>query len=141
MRESVAFIELTFSGGFRISQAEEAPSPRQEEGTNPIIIRPKFPEKFMKTKKTRIGCVPSACCPYFPACTMGGRWLLLGGECLLLGGVAATWKGWLLSGGCLLPGGVCYPGGVSQHAMGQTPPCGWTDTCENITFANFVYGR
>ena len=32
-------------------------------------------------------------------------------------------------------------GGVSQHAMGQTPPCEQTDTCENITFANFVCGR
>ena len=46
-------------------------------------------------------------------------------------------------GGCL-PGG-CLPlvprGCVSQHAMGQTPPCGQTDTCENITFANFVCGR
>ena len=36
--------------------------------------------------------------------------------------------------------GVCLRG-VSQHAMGQTPPYGQTDTCENITFANFVYGR
>ena len=32
--------------------------------------------------------------------------------------------------------GVC----VSQHAMGQTPPFGQTDNCENITFANFVCG-
>ena len=28
-------------------------------------------------------------------------------------------------------------GAGSQHAVGQTPPRGQTDTCENITFANF----
>ena len=48
--------------------------------------------------------------------------------------------------GCLPRGGVC-PGagvsaqdGVSQHAMEQTSPCGQTDTCESITFANFFAG-
>ena len=61
-----------------------------------------------------------------------------GGVCQGTGGV--------LSRGCL-PGSVC-PGGclpgagdISQHAMGQTPPCGQTDICENITFANFFCGR
>ena len=65
--------------------------------------------------------------------------------------------GCLLRGVCLLPGGcrasaprggvgvssqgVSAPGSVSQHAMGQTPPRGQTDTCDNITFANFVCGR
>ena len=42
--------------------------------------------------------------------------------------------------GGVCPGG-CLPGaGVSQHAMGQTSPCGQADTCENITFTNFVCG-
>ena len=27
------------------------------------------------------------------------------------------------------------------HPLPRTPPCGQTDTCENITFANFVCGR
>ena len=41
--------------------------------------------------------------------------------------------------------GVSAQGGlprecVSQHAVGQTPPCEQTDICENITFANFVEG-
>ena len=53
-------------------------------------------------------------------------------------------------GGCLplVPGGEGVsgsgvPGGcVSHYAMGQTsPPRGQTDTCENITFADFVCGR
>ena len=46
-------------------------------------------------------------------------------------------RGCLLRGvGCLLRGGVCSWGGVSHHALRQTPPpCGQTDTCKNITFA------
>ena len=57
----------------------------------------------------------------------------IGGGCLLLG------RGQLL-GGCLLLGGVClgvgwYP---SMHG-GRPPPVDrMTDTCKNITFANFV---
>ena len=47
-----------------------------------------------------------------------------------------------------LPGGVCPGGGVCPRRMWQTPPQDqrqtppppWTDTCENITFANFVCG-
>ena len=36
----------------------------------------------------------------------------------------------------------CLPRGyLSQHAMGQTPLRGQTDTCENITFTNFVCWR
>ena len=61
-----------------------------------------------------VGCVPPVCCLYLPACTAlwGGAW---SGGCLPLvpggawsGGVLASGPGW---------GG----GGVSQHAMGQTP--------------------
>ena len=54
---------------------------------NPNIIQECIP----------VGCVPTTCCPYLPACMRWG------------GGV---WSG--VSG---LGGG----GGVSQHAMGQTP--------------------
>ena len=63
---------------------------------------------------------------------------VLGGVCsggicywggLLWGGVCS--RGCLLLGGCLLPEG----GVVSQHALRQTPPCGQTHTCKNITFA------
>ena len=51
--------------------------------------------------------------------------------------------------GVYFQGGVCWwgvsasgpRGCVSQHAIGQTPPCGQTDNCGNITFANFVCGR
>ena len=53
--------------------------------------------------------------------------------------------------GCL-PGGVCPWGvcwGVSASGLGgcipacngADPPCGQADTCEDITFANFVYGQ
>ena len=87
-----------------------------------------------------VGCVPPACCPYLPACTVQGN--------VCFPGVSAS------QGECLLPkGGVCFPRGVSaprgcvsQHALGQTPPphpwTEWlTDRCKNITFANFVCGR
>ena len=62
----------------------------------------------------------------------------------------------LLPGGCLLPGGGCLlrgvsalggsaPGGVSQHALRQTPPPLWTEflthACENITLAQLRCGR
>ena len=67
----------------------------------------------------------------------GGGGLLLGDPLqggLLLGGV--YFPGDVCFGGCLLPEGV-----VSQHALRQTPPVDrMTDTCKNITFANFVCG-
>ena len=42
-----------------------------------------------------VGCVPPACCPYLPACTVQG------GVCCR--GVSAARR-------CLLPGGVCCQG-------------------------------
>ena len=76
-----------------------------------------------------------------PACTGQGRGCLPVG-CLLEG---VCLGGIYLEGGVCL-GGVCpgevsaqgrclplVPGGVSQHTMGQTPPCGQKDTCENKT--------
>ena len=51
-------------------------------------------------------------------------------------GVSAP-GGCLLLDGCLLPGGggvPCFRGGVSQHALRQTPPVNRiTDTSKNIT--------
>ena len=57
-------------------------------------------------------------------------------------------------GGCLLPGvsaprgsteGCLLPGGVSQHALRQTPSPLWTEflthACENITLAQLRCGR
>ena len=59
-------------------------------------------------------------------------------------------------GGSSAQGGVCSrgvlpglggslpgPGGISQHALRQTPlpPCGQTDACENITLAQLRCGR
>ena len=72
----------------------------------------------------------------------------LGGVCsggCLLWGVSAL--GVVAPGGCLLPGGVWSKGGVCSQGVcipacnGADTPRGQTDTCENITFANFVCGR
>ena len=53
-------------------------------------------------------------------------------------------RGRYLPGGCTclgvgvyLPGGVC-PGVCIPACNGTDTPHGQTDTCENITFANFV---
>ena len=59
------------------------------------------------------------------------------------GGVCAGVSAWRVStwpGGYLLGG---LPRGVWQtpQTRGRHPPIGQTDTCENITFANFVCGR
>ena len=61
------------------------------------------------------------------------------------GGVSAWSGGCLpgLGGVCLVQGGLPGPGGwvpgrgglASQHALRQTPPCGQTHTCKNITLA------
>ena len=65
--------------------------------------------------------------------------------------MGGAWSGGSAPGGGLLQEGACSrrgsaPGGsVSQHALRlrQTPsPLDrMTDTCKNITFANFVCGR
>ena len=75
------------------------------------------------------GC-PGGVCSWGVS-TLGGvcSW---GGLCLL-GGSALG--GCLLGGVSALEGGVSTLGGVvSQHALRQTPPCGQTDACKNITF-------
>ena len=69
----------------------------------------------------------------------GGVYVCSGG--VLVWGVSAP-GGVPGPGGCLVWGGSA-PGGVSQHALRQTPlpPCGQTDTCENITLAQLRCGR
>ena len=92
-------------------------------------------------------------------CSQGGQWCLLPergvcawsrgwvsaprgggvpglGGCLLLGGGVC-------SGGCLPPGGCAWSGGgVSQHALRQTPaPCGqnsWNTLVKILPWPNFV---
>ena len=61
-------------------------------------------------------------------------WSLGGGGSASGGSASGPWGEGMSGSG--VPGGC-----VSQHAMGQTPPRGQTDTCENITFADFVCGR
>ena len=68
-------------------------------------------------KANKYACIPPACCPYLPACTVQGG-VCSGGVCS--GGVSA----------CGLGGeGVSAfnAGGVSQHALGQTVPCSPVD--------------
>ena len=62
---------------------------------------------------------------------------MAGGACMA-GGHA--WQG---VGAFMHGRGACMAGRHALHAHPppRTPPCGQTDTCENITFANFVCGR
>ena len=75
------------------------------------------------------GCLLRGVCSW-GVCSQGG--VCSGGVCSW--GVSTPWGGYLRRGeGCLLLSG---PGGsVSQHALRETPPCGQTHACENITFA------
>ena len=61
------------------------------------------------------------------------------------GGVSAP-RGVSASGGMSASGGgvsairgYLLSGGVSQHALRQTPPCGQTHACKNITFATSLW--
>ena len=124
---------LTYSGNF-------------EEKLNIKLPSAYVLQIFFKQDCIPVGCVPQACCPYLPACTvLGGRLpLVLGGACLWSWGVPASgpvgvegtclWsqgglpRGEPASGVGGVPasdpgvgGGDC--GCVSQHAMRQTPPC------------------
>ena len=112
-------------------------------------------KSYTKQDFIPVGCVPPACCPYLPACTAlrgvpasGPR-----GDVYSQGGVSAQGVSaqggtclWF-RGGCLplvlggghplVPGGVCIPA-----CNGADPPMDrMTDTCKNISFANFVCGR
>ena len=63
-----------------------------------------------------VGCIPPACQPYLPACTVQG-------ECLLREGVSAPGCGVSAPGG-LLPGGggVSAPGGYDIPACTEADP-------------------
>ena len=63
------------------------------------------------------------------------------GGCVPRGGLSA--QGRVSAQGDVCPGGVSVQGVSATHPRDQrqTPPCGQTDTCENITFANFVCER
>ena len=70
-----------------------------------------------------VGCIPSACWPYLPACTaQGGVCLLRGG--LLLGGLL---QGGLLLGGVYFPGGVCFQRVWYPSMHWGRPPHPWTE--------------
>ena len=80
-----------------------------------------------------VGCVLPACWLY-PSMHWAGKGMCIPSQHALSRGVYPSMH-W--PGGCLT---VC-PGGSAQGGVWQTPPCGQTDTCENITFANFICGR
>ena len=67
-----------------------------------------FGKNNTKQECIPVGCLPPACCPYLPACTVLGR------GCLLPGGV------W--SGGCLLQVGCLWFRGM-YPSMQWDPPC------------------
>ena len=108
----------------------------------------------MHSSRMRTGRSLTVCCSLLP----GG-----GVDCLVWGGVCLI-RGWgaLVPGGSALFGGGSGPGGgvgllwggsapgegggVSQHALRQTPsPPPWTEffthACENITLAQLRCGR
>ena len=45
---------------------------------------------------------------------------------------------WSVGGGCIL--GCSNGADIPPGTRGRNPPCGQTDTCETITFINFVCG-
>ena len=76
-----------------------------------------------------VGCVPAARRPYAGVCfRLRGSGQRGGGGVSAPGGVSGL--------GGLLPGSGVWLGGVSQHALRQTPPVNrMTDRCKNITLA------
>ena len=99
---------------------------------------------YEKQECIPVGCVPAARWPYAAVCFRGGVCLVQGGGGVCLVGGGLLWGG-VCSRGCLV-GGVCSGGGVSQHALRQTPsPLLWTEflthACENITLAQLRCGR
>ena len=74
------------------------------------------------------GCIPVGCVPSAAVAVCWGAVCLPWGWCLPRG-----------AGGVCLPGRGCLPGGGGLPASGvHLPPCGQTDTCENITFLRTV---
>ena len=113
------------------------------------LIR-KFFYVWCKNNKTRMHSsgMRTAC-----LLTVSQHALHRGGVCprgCLPGGVYLGGLPWGVSAqrGCLPRGGVCpgvrgcLPGGIPAcNGPDRPPPCGQTDTCEILTFANFVCRR
>ena len=100
------------------------------------------------------GCLPMGgsrdVCPGQGVCVQG-RGVCPGGVCLRQGVWiwGCLFRGSVCPGGCVqgmwVREGMCVegcPGGVSQHAMGQTAPPPWTEfltrACENIIFPQLL---
>ena len=86
------------------------------------------------------GVCPGGCLPR-EGCVCPGEVCLPKGGCVPRGGLSA--QGRVSAQGDVCPGG-CLSRGCLPHILGtrgRHPPCGQTDTCENITFANFVCER
>ena len=75
-----------------------------------------------------------------PACTLQGRGCLPRGMSAWRGGGVCTGGG-VCKGSCLPREGVSAQGRQTPPGPEADSPCGQTDTCENITFANFVCWR
>ena len=166
-------------GGFLSGSVHPPPIQRQTTPMNRITDRCKklhFPPKetcicnrniSMRSCRDRqdcipVGCIPPACWPYLPACSVPGGldliplnfplgcgpgsdppqfppwvWDWRGG--LLLGG-SSSWGVGVYSWGVSPPGGYAR-GVVSQHALRQTPPVDRiTDACKNITLPQLRCG-
>ena len=100
--------------------------PGEHSHTIHVIILPTMQVSKWKTLNTRM----------HSSGMRTARLLTLSQHALWPGGVPA-W-GVYLAGGVYLARGVYLPGGYLPR---YSPPSGQTDTCKNITFANFVCGR
>ena len=99
------------------------------------------------------GCLPAGVCPGGEGLPRGGLprgvfaqggvclWASAQGEGVCPGGSAQGVSARGVSAQGIVCPGVSAWGGVCLGERVCNPPCGQTDTCENITFANFVYGR
>ena len=74
-------------------------------------------------------------------CLLPGGGLLQGGVCS--GGWGGVWSGGVSAwgGGCGLVQGGLFWGYIPACTEADTPPCGQTDACENITLAQLRCGR
>ena len=116
-------------------------------------------QDFIKTQISIIKVFLEICKTRMQSSEMRNGRLLTVSQHALHGGCvypSMYWAGGYLPRGCTYPGvtcwgcllwgfaqcgvpawGVCIPACIEV----DTSPCGQTDTCENITFANFVCGR
>ena len=87
------------------------------------------------------GCLLAGGCLLRGVSAPGGVCLggVYSGECVCSRGVSAlggSAPGGVCSGGVCSWGGVCSQGVYPSMHWGRHPPCGQTDACKNITFAN-----